>query len=234
MAEEKLNLYQKLAKVRAISDVAQKDLKGYGYTYTSLAAILSKVTSGMKKYGVSLIPSIVPGTSTVVPNTTTSITVDKTGKRIEKTTTEMLFCADMIFTWINDDNPEERIDVPWFVTGAQSDPSQAAGSGLSYTLRQFLTNYFQIAQTNTDVDAYRSKQKEAAEAEGREIAASIIEEFDKLLKSFLPDNQDKKEQVIAFIKRYHKTGDYFKINDPMLASKLLNDFKEKFIGKKEE
>ena len=36
MAEEKLNLIQKLAKIRAISDVAQKNKKGYNYSVITL------------------------------------------------------------------------------------------------------------------------------------------------------------------------------------------------------
>ena len=75
----------------------------------------------MKKYGVSLIPQIVPGTSHVEQNVVTNTKFDKTGKAYDNTTTEMLVTADMVFRWINDENPDEFIEVPWFVTGSQSD-----------------------------------------------------------------------------------------------------------------
>lgn len=52
MAEEKINLYQKLAKIRKMAEVIQKNKKGYGYTYVSEDVILAKVTAGMEKYGV--------------------------------------------------------------------------------------------------------------------------------------------------------------------------------------
>ena len=52
MAEEKLNLIQKLAKIRSIADVVSKDKKGYNYTYADITSILAKITAGMKKYGV--------------------------------------------------------------------------------------------------------------------------------------------------------------------------------------
>lgn len=227
---EGLNLYQKLAKVRAICDAAKKDKSGYGYTYADITQILAKVTAGMKNYGVSLLPGIVPGTAAVTQNVVVNTKVDKAGNVYDNTTTEMLFCADMVYKWVNDENPAETIEIPWFVTGAQSDPSQAMGSGMTYTLRQFLTAYFQIAQVNQDVDAYRSKQKEAEASEGKAIAAAIIEKFDTLLKSFLADHPEKADDAKKFIMRYHKKADYFAITDPELASKLVSDFEKLFLG----
>ena len=229
MAEEKLNLIQKLAKIRAISDVAQKNKKGFNYTYADITAILANVTGGMKKYGVSLIPCIVPGTAEVAQNVVVNTKVDKTGKVYDQTSTEMLFKADMVFKWVNDDDKSDFIEVPWFVTGSQSDPSQALGSGLTYCTRYFLTSYFQIAQPETDVDAYRSKQKEAEASEDVAIAKQIIEEFDKLLKQYLADHQDKSEEVKKFISKFAKNANYFAIKEPELASKLLTDFKSHYL-----
>lgn len=231
MAEEKLNLIQKLAKIRNLSDVAKKSKQGYGYTYSDITEILANVTAGMKKYRVSLIPSIVPGTSSVTQNVTVNTKQDKQGRTYEKKDTEMLFCADMIYKWIDDDNPNEILEVPWFVSGSMPDCSQAIGSGLSYTLRQFLTSYFQIAQADSDVDEYRSKQKAAEESEDRTIASAIIEQFDKIVKEYLADNTDKKEEVKKFISNYVKGGNYFSIKEPSLASKLLESFKTTYITK---
>ena len=56
MAEEVLNLYQKLAKIRKMTEVIQKNKRGYNYKYTSIDEILARVTAGMEKYHVSLIP----------------------------------------------------------------------------------------------------------------------------------------------------------------------------------
>lgn len=226
---ENLNLIQKLAKIRAISDVVSKEKRGYNYSYADITSILAKITAGMKKYGVSLIPQVVPNTAEVIQNVVTNTKFDKTGKAYDNTTTEMLVKADMVFRWINDDNPEEFIDVPWFVTGSQSDPSQAFGSGLTYCTRYFLTSYFQIAQSDSDVDAYRSKQKVAAESEDKAIAEEIIAEFDSIVKQFLADNQDKVDEVKKFISRYAKNANYLAIKEPALASKLLGDFNSKFI-----
>ena len=225
---ERLNLYQKLAKIRKIAGAVVKDKKGYGYTYTDITQILAKVTAGMEKYNVSLIPQIVPGTSSVIQNVVINTKVDKAGNTYENKSTEMLFCADMVYKWINDDNPEEFIEVPWFVTGAQSDPSQSEGSGLTYTSRQFLTNFFQIAQVENDVDAYRSKQKEAEVSEEKAIAGEIISQVDQLIKTYLADHQDEAEAVKKFVSKYAKNANYLGIKEPKLAAKLLEDFKTKF------
>lgn len=229
MAEEKLNLIQKLAKIRAISDVAQKNKKGYNYSYADITGILANVTAGMKKYGVSLIPCIVPGTSEISQNVVVNTKFDKTGKAYYQTTTEMLYKADMVFRWINDEDSNDCIEVPWFVTGSQSDPSQAMGGGLTYTTRYFLTSFFQIAQPETDVDAYRSKQKEAEASEDKAIAEQIIAEFDKIVKQYLADNPTKSDEVKKFINKYAKNANYFVIKEPELASKLLSDFKANYI-----
>lgn len=228
-----LNLFQKLAKIRSMSDVVRKDKDGFGYTYADIVTILANITAGMKKYGVSLIPQIVPDSTIVQQNVVTNTKVDKTGKSNTVVNTEMLVTANMIFRWINDDRPSEYLDVPWFMTGAQKDPSQAFGSGLTYCTRYFLTNFFQIAQSDTDVDAYRSKQKEAEVSEERAIAEEIIGTFDSELKVYLADNPKNNEAVKKFITRYVKNANYFTIKDPVLAAKLLNEFKETFVKKEE-
>lgn len=231
--EEKLNLYQKLAKIRAISDVAKKNKKGYNYTYTDVTEILANVTAGMKKYGVSLIPSIVPNTGSVSQNVLNNTKFDKTGKAYVQTVTEMLFSAEMIFKWVNDESPDEFIDVPWFITGSMSDCAQAMGAGLTYTLRQFLTTFFQIAQADTDIDAYRSKQKAAEVSEEKAIAEQIVSEFDKLLKEYLADHSEEGDAVKKFISKYAKNANYFTIKDPKLAAKLLEEFKHTYLNEGE-
>lgn len=230
---DSLNLYQKLAKIRALSDVVKKEKSGYGYKYADITTILANITAGMKKQGVSLIPGIVPGTISVTPNVITNTKFDKQGNSRTTTTTEMLVKAEMTFTWVNDEHPEERIVVPWVVTGSQSDPSQALGAGLTYCTRYFLTNYFEIAQSENDVDTYRSKQKAAEASEDKQIAESIIAKFDELLKTYLSDHDDKKEELSKFVKRFVKDGNYFKIKEPSLAAKLLKDFQTTFMTKGE-
>ena len=231
MAEETLNLYQKLAKIRDIADLAVKDKRGYNYSYADITQILAKVKAGMKKYGISLIPMIEPGTSQVSQIVSVNSKFTKTGEPYDQKVTEMLYQADMVFRWIDDDEPDTFLDVTWTVTGSQADPSQAFGSAMTYCTRYFLTNFFQIAQAQAeDVDAYRSRQKEAEVSEEKAIAEEVIKQFDVQFKAYLADHPDKVEELKKFVQRYVKNADYFKIKEPALASKLLEDFRTHYMN----
>lgn len=232
MEAEKLNLMQKLAKIRSMSDAVVKSKKGFNYSYSDITDILANITAGMKKYGVSLIPGIVPDTAEITQNVVVNTKMSKDGKPFDQTVTEMLVKAEMVFKWVNDDNPEEFVEVPWLITGSQADPSQAFGSGLTYCTRYFLTNYFNIAQTNADVDTYRSKQKQAEANEDKTIAEEIINTFDAELKEYMEAHSDKAAEIKAFIAKYAKNSNYFAIKEPVLAAKLKNDFEAKYLGKK--
>lgn len=231
-ADDQLNLVQKLAKIREIVDVVTKSKRGYGYTYADINDILAKIRAGMKKYGVSLIPQIVPGTMSETTKTYVNTKTDKAGEHYDQTSTEILVSGDMVYRWVNDSSPSQVIDVPWFVIGAQSDPSQAFGSGLSYCERYFISNYFQLPQVEqNDVDAYRSKQKAAEAAEDLAVAEELINQFDVKLRAFLADSPDKAEEVKKFTTKYARAGNYKAIKEPSLASKLLADFTDKYIDK---
>ena len=229
-----LNLFQRLAKIRELSGVVSKSKQGYGYKYASIADILANVTAGMKKYHVSLIPSMVPETQKVETLTIYNKKPDKRGDVIETTATEQLFTTRLVMKWICDDNPEDSISVDWYAVASMTDPGQAMGAALTYSQRQFLVAYFQIAQPDQDLDDYKTKQKQAEEAEDLAIAEAIIKEFDTLVRTYLADNEARKEDVAKFCKKYEKKGDYFKVKDPKLASKMLNDFKEQFVEAKPE
>ena len=226
---QELNLLQRLAKIREIAEVVSRSKKGFNYTYADLAEILAKVTAGMKKYHVSLLPSIVPETAKVSQETFVNTKFDKQGHTYDQTTTEMVVTADMVYRWVNDDNPDDKIDVSWFVTGMQPDPSQAFGTGLSYCERYFLCNYFQIAQPE-DVDKYRSDQKLAAEQEEKVILDSIKQEIDNTVRTYLSDNPKQAEEVKQFMANYDKKSNYLAIKDIGVASKLLEDFRNKFLS----
>lgn len=226
-------MIQKLAKIRAISDVAKKDKKGFNYTYTDITTILANVTAGMKKYGVTLIPSIVPGTSRIEQNVIHGVKFSKTGDKLETITTEMLFSAEMVFTWINDDNPnEDRIEVPWFATASMGDASQSLGAAMTYTMRQFLTSYFQIAQSDNDVDAYRSKQKEAEESENRAIASSITDQVMAIINAHMESHPEDRDDIAAIVRKFAKdkgkaSANPKVITDPEIAAGLLAAIKER-------
>lgn len=235
-----MNIYQKLAKVRAICDVARKDKKGFNYSYTDIIEILAKVTAGMKKYNVSLLPGIVPGTSEISQNVIKNIKYSKNGEKLETMSTEMLYKADMVWTWVNDENPDERIEVPWCVVASMTDPAQAMGAGLTYTQRQFLTTYFQIGQTD-QIEDYRSKQREAEEAENRTMADGITDQILTIINTYLGTATDDaqrdayRKNITDIVKKYAKdkgksSGNPKVIKDPETATKLLQEIQDKFAS----
>ena len=222
--EKKLNLYQKLAKIRKQVEVVQKNRSGYGYRYVSDDEILSKITGTMDKLGVSLIPGIVPGTLEVMP-----YTYQKTKSGKQETVNEILVKADAVYTWVNDENPVESIVVPWGLVGQQADASQSFGSGLTYTYRYFLLKYFNVSTVEDDPDNWRSKQREAEEAENRAITNGILAEADRIIKEYVSSNPDRRTDVTKFVSGYVKSGDYMKIKEASLASKFLEEFNKQFI-----
>jgi hypothetical protein len=226
--QEEPNLDQKLALIRKIADVAVKNKQGFNYSYADIVSILAKVTAGMNKYGISLVPMIMPNTTQVEQVTYKETKFDKQGVPYDKYSTEFLVRADMKFLWVDDQTGESR-EVPWAMVGAQSDPSQAFGSGLTYCTRYFLNNYFQIPQVDSDPDKYRSDQKRAAEAEDLELAKSIIAQFDTQVRMYLADNPNSGQDVSKMVKKYVKNGDYNLINNPELAAKLLGEFRATFL-----
>lgn len=233
MAEtEQLNLYQKLAKIRDLVDIVKKDKEGYNYKYADVNEILAKVKGGMKTNGVSLVPEIVHDSAKIELQRLVKPRVTKSGDKYDDVSYEYLYDSDMVFTWVNNDDPDEKIIIPWHVVGSQADPSQAFGSALTYTTRYFLLDYFQIAQDN-DVDQYRKTQAEARDAENIQTAAEIIKAFDLAARTFLSDNPDKKDAVNEFVTRYAKGGKFTQIKEPLLASKMLKDFEKEFLGAEE-
>ena len=226
--QQSLNIYQKLAKIRKQVEVIQRNKKGYGYTYVSEDEILAKISGFMDKYALSLIPSVVHNSSIVSPYSTKKTKSTNKGEIYEENVNEVLVSADMVFTWVNNENPEERVDVPWILVGHQSDGSQSFGSGLSYAMRYFLLKFFNIATPDDDPDKWRSKQRAAGAAEDKMIAEEIISGFDTLVKDYLASNPEKAEEVKKFVAKYVKGGNYFAITESVLASKLIADFKETF------
>ncbi len=227
-----LNLYQKLAKIRKQVEVVQKNKSGYGYKYVTDDELLAKITVGMDKYGVSLIPHIVAGTLKVEPYTYKKTKRDKqkdgSYTTYEETVNEFTAVSDMEYVWVNNDNPDETITVHWSMVGQQSDASQCLGSGLTYSMRYFLLKYFNVATPDDDPDNWRGKQKAAEVAEDKAIAQQIINTLDTAVKTFLAENPQRSEEVKKLMSKYAKGGNYFAISESALAARALDDFGNTF------
>lgn len=242
---EELNLMQKLAGVRKMVEVIRKNRSGFNYKYVSEDEILARVTAGMDKYHILLYPGIVPQTAAVTPYNYTKIKNTKNGEKIEESVNEVLVKADMTFTWINLDNPEDTLVVPWVIVGQQGDASQAVGSGLSYLHRYFLLKFFQIATPDDDPDNWRSKKLQAAEEEERAIVATMIDEIDELVSSYLSAIRDEdalntaRSKLTDVVKKFVKdnkgkpSGNYRTMTNVKTATDVLEAVR-KFVGGNKE
>lgn len=137
-----LNLYQKLVEIRKDVINFTKDTEGYGYKYISGSQAIAKIREKMDDLKILLVPKMQE-----VVNDTFTYTNNK-----GKEATDHIVKGNMSYEWINADNPEERLEIPWKLYGAQSDISQAYGSGLTYSERYFILKFFQAPTDELDPD----------------------------------------------------------------------------------
>lgn len=231
---EQLNIYQKLAKIRECAEVLQKNREGHNYKYVDSETILANITGKMKDYHISLVPRILPATMTVMPCPYVNTRFTKDGQQYEEKKNEVIVRADMEYHWVNDDDPDERVIVPWTMIGQSANASQAFGSGLTYCGRYFLKDYFNIATTEDDPDNWRSMQQDALEREQREAANKINEETLRTINGNLEIYPEKRDEVKEVVKKYAKdkngrsSNNPLYITDPYVASELLKAVKEFF------
>ena len=143
---ENKNIYQKIVEVRKNIDGFKKDQKSFGYQYVSGNQILRNIKYLMDDLGLLLIPSL--DYSTLEWEKHHYIT--SKGKEAM----DFIVQARMTYTWVNADNPEERIEVPWVCIGQQTDDiSKAMGTAMTYNERYFLLKFFGLPTDQDDADA---------------------------------------------------------------------------------
>ena len=153
MLSEKMNLFQKIADVKANIDGFTKDTKGYQYTYVSGSQVLHKIRAKMVEHNLLFLP-----------------TIDNAEyKEIEvmvkgKMKPNILVSVDLKYTWINADNPEERFEMPFYAVGHQDDASKALGTALTYSERYLLMKMFNIPTDEDDADAKQKREQYAPSA----------------------------------------------------------------------
>jgi hypothetical protein len=141
--KKELNIYQKLVEVRESIDGFKKDATGYGYMYVSGSQVLSSIKAKMDELGIILEPHLINPISKRITD------IPTIGKEVK---TVYFVDAEMKMIWVNADKPEDRFEVSWYMTGEQKDPSQAFGSGLTYSERYFLLKFFNVPTDEDDPD----------------------------------------------------------------------------------
>ena len=229
MPSKDLNLHQKILKIADMAGVLQKTASGYSYRYVPEEDIQAKVTAGLQKYGVMLYDRIVPGTLNVVP-----YTYEKYDPKIKgvKPVNEIIVSGDMIYTWVNVDNPDEYVETTWAFVGQMEDAAQAMGAGLTYANRYYLMKQLQLATTESDPDNYRSKQREAenyeerlAEKEAAEQLAKKISEVVDAGKRLITRGMQK-DDMMALVAKYNDgNGNPSALKSIEACEQVLEEFK---------
>lgn len=209
-----LNLHQKLLKIANMAGVLQKNKEGYNYSYVTEDEIQAKITAGMQKYGVMLYPSLVPNSLHVTPHHYEKVKTKKeNGKVVESVipVNEIIVSSEVMYKWVNTDNPEETMECYWAYIGQMEDASQAFGSGATYGNRYYLLKALQLATTEDDPDDYRSKQKAAEKFEEEQLQKEQAEELAKAVKTVVDKgteliNAGVAKDVITAIVGNHNGG----------------------------
>lgn len=197
MSEEKLNLFQKIADVKANIDGFTKDTKGYQYTYVSGSQVLHKIRAKMVEHNLLFLPTI----------------ENAEYKEIEvlvkgKMKPNILVSVDLKYTWINADNPDERFEMPFYAVGHQDDASKALGTALTYSERYLLMKMFNIPTDEDDADAKQKREQYAPAASQAEIG-NLKKEIIAFSKLMTEQGKDvKPEQVEQTL----NITDYAKLN----------------------
>ncbi|AVO02332.1 single-stranded DNA-binding protein [Staphylococcus simulans] len=151
---QEMNLFQKIADVKANIDGFTKDTKGYNYSYVSGSQVLHRIRSKMIEHNLLLVPS-------TTEENYKKIEVTRFNKKAnrEVTTSEFVVEMKLTYVWINADKPEEKLEVPFFAVGQQDDVSKAHGTALTYSERYFLMKFFNIPTDEDDADAKQKREQ---------------------------------------------------------------------------
>lgn len=202
---EELNLYQKIADVKANIDGFTKDTKGYNFSYVSGSQILHRIRTKMIEHNLLLVPS------TSDEKWTTHTYKNKKGYEVVDFVVEM----DLNYKWINADKPEEQLDISYHAFGQQSDISQAHGTALTYAERYFLMKFFNIPTDEDDADA-KEKQDKYSKVDPKNIETleNEITMFSELMKSL------GKDVSTAQVKQQLKITDVNRLSNDQIAKMI--------------
>ena len=201
---EKLNLFQKIADVKANIDGFTKDTKGYNYKYVSGSQILHKIRNKMIENNLLLVPKTSEENYQQVQVTR----FNQKAKR-EVTTSEFVVEMKLTYVWINADNPEERLEVPFYSVGQQDDVSKAHGTGLTYSERYFLMKFFNIPTDEDDADAKQKRETYAPKARPEQIK----DLKDKIKQAVEIGGNDATEQKVM---QWLKISDYDTVTEAQI------------------
>lgn len=219
---EQLNLYQKIADVKANIEGFTKDTKGYNYSYVSGSQVLHRIRNKMIEHNLLLVPK-------TSDENYKQIEVTRFNKKAsrEVTTSEFVVEMKLTYLWINADKPEEQLEVSFYSVGQQDDVSKAHGTALTYAERYFLMKFFNIPTDEDDADA-KQKQEKYNKASSQKVGVLKQEvlNFIDLMKSLDKEvSQQQVEQKFG-IQNYTSMTEQQAVNTISKIQSMANKYKE--------
>lgn len=160
---EKLNIYQKIAEVKASIEGFQKDAKGYNYDYVEGSQILYKMRPKMEEHGLLMFPSVEE--------------FQHVETKSNKGKTENIVILKIIYNLV-DSVTKDKIEINFAAFGQQQDVAQAYGTALTYAERYFILKLLNIPTDEDDPDAKQKKQKYSkADKNDIDVLKNSIETF---------------------------------------------------------
>lgn len=195
---EQLNLFQKIADVKANIDGFTKDVKSYNYSYVSGSQVLHRIRNKMIENNLLLVPKTSEENYKQIDVTRFN---KKAGREI--TTSEFIVEMKLTYVWINADKPEEQFEVTFYAVGQQDDVSKAHGTALTYAERYFLMKFFNIPTDEDDADA-KQKQGKYNKVSSKTVGVLKQEVFDfvDLMKSLGKDVTQQQAESTFGIQDY--------------------------------
>ena len=219
---EQLNLYQKIADVKANIEGFTKDTKGYNYSYVSGSQVLHRIRNKMIEHNLLLVPK-------TTDENYKQIEVTRFNKKASReiTTSEFVVEMKLTYLWINADKPEEQLEVSFYSVGQQDDVSKAHGTALTYAERYFLMKFFNIPTDEDDADAKQKQEKyNKASSQTVGVLKQEVLNFIDLMKSLDKEvSQQQVEQKFG-IQNYTSMTEQQAVSTISKIQNMANKYKE--------
>jgi hypothetical protein len=151
LADEKKNVYQRLLEVRKSVDYLKKEEQSSQYKYTGSAQVLASVRDKINEVGLILVPRII--SKNLIPDTVENTDA---GGKVKRTTTYFTE-LEMTMTWVNVDDPNDKVECPWYAQGVDIAGEKGVGKALTYGEKYFILKFFNIPTDKDDPDTFQQK-----------------------------------------------------------------------------
>ncbi len=144
METKTMNIYQKINEVKKqVNHVKKETLhSSQGYKSVASSMVLTPLSKALIEVGLVLISECQKLETIGFPVKT------KFGE-----STHYKATVDMVYTWVNIDNPDEKITCPWKCDGVNTGASdKAVGAAYTYSEKYFMLKFFNIATDESDPD----------------------------------------------------------------------------------